>query len=211
VRRSLLSFGGMDSALGRPLRTQAGWLVPATVFGQRSGSFGYRNLDLRVSADGGRVVVAPRSASGLRRIRSIHQAVRFLRGTLSVPVLAPAGLPLGAKLAGIPVQASSWNAHTTGALRLTVPRGGGTGGRTLLTFSFGNDGFGCGSDPVSTNVAGTPGDMASMHSIGYGMTPEVIWPASGGAFSAPFSVAGNLPRRVLLGIAAAMQTTNRKG
>jgi hypothetical protein len=112
------------------------------------------------------------------------------------------------------VQADSWNAHTSGALRLSVPRGGAGGGAgagsTLLTFSYGgNEGFGCGSDPRPVDIAGTPGDTASMHSIGYGMTPEVIWPASNGAFSGPFSVAGNLPRRVLLGIAAATQTAHR--
>lgn len=209
VRHADLAFTGeIGQTLAAPRRTAGGWSVPATVFGQHGNGFAYRDLNISVRPQAGRMVVEVARASGLRRIRTIPDAVRFLRRTLTVQVTAPMGLPPGASLATThPVSAWSWNDRTTGSLRIQVPFTGN--GRSTLTFGYDDGGFGCGSSSVPTDIAGTQGDVVRNAAIAQGSMPEVIWPAKPGASSAPFSIAGDLPRRVLLKIASATEAARR--
>ncbi len=203
VRHALLAFGGVGSAIGTPQKTVSGWAVPATVFGTHGSGSAYRRVVVRVHPQAGRLVVEPAAGSGLHRIRTIPDAVRFLRRTLTVPLAPPGGLPAGTRLAPDPVSAWSWNGHTSGSLRVLVPKPGGGSG--IVTFGYDDGGFGCGSSSVPTQIDGAPGDTVTMRAIASGSTPEVIWPAQPGAASAPFSIGGDVPRRILLRMAAATQ------
>lgn len=207
VRGSLMPFGGMGYTIGDPNRTANGWSVPVTVYGHHGEGFAYRRISLYVHADGGRLVVRPFANSPIKRLRTVEQAVRFMKQTLTVEVVAPAGLPVGAKLAPRPISAWSWNSRATGSLRLLIPFGGN--GKKLLTVGYDDGGFGCGSQSKPIDISGTQGDTVTSGAIADGSTAEVIWPAKPGAPSAPFSVAGNLPRRVLLRIAEATEAARR--
>jgi hypothetical protein len=203
VRHADLAFTAMGSAMGTPHKTATGWSVPATVYGLHGSGYAYRKIDLAVAPRAGRMVVSVTRASGLRQIRTIPDAVRFLRNTLTVKVAAPRGLPANATLAPRPVNAWSWNTRITGFLKIKMPFGGN--GKQLVTFGYDDGGFGCGASSVPTDVAGKPGDVVKNVAIAQGSMPEVIWPADPDLSSAPFSIAGDLPRRVLLRIASATE------
>ncbi len=201
-RPRLLPFDDLGAAFGRPARREAGWAVPTTVFGRTDRGFGSRTLVFVVGAEDGRAVVRVATASPVRRIRTIADAVRFLDRTLTVPVLAPAGLPPGTELARrYPMEAWTWRGRTEGALNLRVPT---PDGPRTLTVRYGSAGFGCGPSPVPIELpTGTPA-IATDPAEGGGYS-QVAWPAAGPRDgTVPFSVSGEIPREQVLAVAAAM-------
>jgi hypothetical protein len=198
-RAGLLRFEDLGAAFGRPVRREGGMAVPTTVFGRAGGGLAFRTLDLVVRAEDGRAVVRPAAVSRIERIRTIDEAARFLRRTLTVPVPAPAGLPAGARLAGI--EAWTWRGRTEGLLTLRVPTARGS---TPLTIQYGSAGFGCGPSPVPIELPTGTGAITNDPAEG-GTSNQVAWPASGPRdLDAPFGVSGELPREQLIAIAGAM-------
>jgi hypothetical protein len=184
--------------------------VPATIVGRRGAGTAYRSLSVRVEPSNGRLVAIPERASGLRYLRRIPDAIRYLRSVIGDDVLPASGLPAGARLASPPVEVSSYNAGTpTGSLNVTVPQGGR--GRTELTIGFAYSGFGCGGDPVPVDVGASQGNMTSHRSVHqWHQTPEVIWPAKPNEMSARFSVAGHFDLTDLVAIAADLDAARKR-
>ncbi len=203
VYHPLAPFDAMGYTFGRPTRMHGGWSVPATVFGRTKAGFAFRRLAIAVRADGGRLFADPIPTSSIEPIRTIEQAVAFLRSILSAHVLPAAGLPEGTRLAPDAVSAWSWGAETTGQLNLRVP--GSSGGRRFgsLTINFGDAGFGCvAPEPIELST-GTPALATD-----YG---QVAWPAGPKASSAPYGIYSDLPREEVLRIAAAMDAERLAG
>jgi hypothetical protein len=189
----------MSFALGSPARIAGGWSVPTTVYGRLGSGFGYRVLSIDVTSQAGRLVASPSAASPVRDIRTIEDAMTFLEGTLTARVVPPAGLPTGVSLARDPVSAWSWSGRTTGSLNLTVST---PGGRTPLTITYGNAGFGCIASVHTTLATDTPASVTGRRA---GTTYiQVAWPTGPHETSGPFGVSAELPRRQVLAIAAAM-------
>lgn len=190
-------------------RAQDSWRVAATIYGERGGHASYKRISIEVAGHEGRLVTRVTGASRERPMRTIEQASRFLASVLTVPFVPPAGLPAGAQLSDMPPEAwGDFGGHVTGSMQVDVPTAGGL---HPVTFSYGQgSGFGCGSDPVATDVAGTPAVTASPRSVNqWDATPEVAWPAGPNDTSGTYSVSGNLPRAQLFSIAEAMERLRR--
>ena len=208
--RSVVPFRGYVQWTVRvPARSGEGWRVPATVVGRMGPTWAARDLTIRVEPSAGRLLAVPMARSSVHRLRTIPDAIRYLEGILPGGVLPASGLPSGARLASPPVQVYSSNGGSPNAsLNVTVPTD--AGGAKELTIGFGYAGFGCGSDPVPTTVAGQEANMTSHRSISqWNATPEVIWPASRGDMSARFSVAGEFDTTELLSIAATLEAARK--
>ncbi|HXF72032.1 MAG TPA: hypothetical protein VNO79_05405, partial [Actinomycetota bacterium] len=200
-RPGLVRFDDLGAAFGRPDVRGATVAVPTTAFGRLGDAFAFRRIAFLVGAEDGRAVVRVGAAGPIRRIRTVADAVRFLDRTLTVPVLAPAGLPAGTRLARNAVDAWSWRGRTEGSLNLSVPT---PGGRATLTVRYGSAGFGCGPSPVPIELpTGTPAIATDPSESG--TYSQVAWPSAGPRdLDAPFSLSGELPREQLIAIAAAM-------
>ena len=200
-RPGLLRFDHLGAVLGPPSPREGGVAVPTAVFGRWGETFASRRITFLVGAEDGRAVVRVLAASPVRPIRTIADAVRFLDRTLTVPVLAPAGLPAGTRLARNAVEAWSWRGRAEGSLNLRVPA---PEGPTTLTVRYGSAGFGCGPSPVPIELpTGTP--AIATDPAESGTYSQVAFPAAGPRDgSVPFSVSGELPREQVLAVAAAM-------
>ncbi len=197
----LVSFRRLGFTFSAPERSAGGWAVPAALFGRTDGGFAFRRVDFHVRTDGGRLVVDPVRIQGLRYVRTIGQAVRLLRSTLTVDVVAPAGLPQGTHLAANALSAWSWGGRTTGQLDLVVP--GTPGDPQTLSVFYGQGGFGCGPSPVPLKLTtGTPAIASDPAESG--SYSQLAWPAGPKDWSGPFGLSGTLPRETMIGIAAAM-------
>ncbi len=205
-RPGLVRFDDLGAAFGRPEVRGATVAVPTTVFGRLGDAFAFRRIVFIVGAEGGRAVIRVGVARPVRWIRTVADAVRFLDRTLTVPVLVPAGLPAGTRLARNAVEAWSWRGRTEGALNLSVPT---PGGRTTLTVRYGSAGFGCGPSPVPIELpTGTPAIATDPSESG--RYSQVAWPAAGPRDTdPPFGLSGELPREQLIVIAGAMDAARR--
>lgn len=205
------SVAGIDkggSIVDAARRKAHAWRVMATVYGLRHGRSSYRSVGLIVDGHQGRLAAEVASVSRPHPLTTLGQATAFLQRELTVPFMPPAGIPASSHLSGQALRVwGSPGGQTTGQLDVMVPTSTGT---HKVTFSYGQGGFGCGSDPVATTVAGTRAVTASPRSIkDWDATPEVVWPATPGDTSGPFSVAGNVSRRELFAIAEAMEAERR--
>jgi len=208
VGPGLTRYRNMGYVITGSERTQDSWRVAATIYGVHDGHAAYRRVSIEVAGHEGRLVTRVKGSSKEHPMRTVEQASRFLGSVLTVPFVPPAGLPAGAKLSDASPEAwGDLGGHVTGSMQVDVPT---AGGMHPVTFSYGGGGFGCGSDPVPTDVAGTPAVTASPRSVNqWDATPEVAWPASPNDTSGTYSVSGNLPRTQLFSIAEAMERLRR--
>lgn len=202
VEHGVAPFRHMGSTFEQPVRRDGGWSIRAHAFGRLGEGFGARSLRVEVRNVGGRLAGTVVPAGPLVRIRTVDDAVRFLGRTLTVRVLAPAGLPEGTTLAARALDAWSWRGRTTGSLNVIAP------GFGRLTFYYGSGSLGCGSYPIPVDLSsGTPAIMQDPEmSGGYN---AVAWPAEPKDASGPFGVSGRVPPAVLVAIAGATDANRR--
>lgn len=203
-QRGRLLFERFQYATGAAAKSARGWVVPATVYGDRASGFAAQELSVRVRVAKGRITAHLVDVEAPRPIDTIDDAIAFLREHLTVPVAAPTWLPPGATLSPdgqMPsVSVNATEGSTTGSLNLAVPASGAT-----IRLIYGDAYFwscgDAGGDPVS--VAGAPGLAADDGSGAH----QVVWPATVRSYSrrAPdYSVWATLPRRDVLEIADGM-------
>ncbi|MGH2740636.1 MAG: TolB family protein [Actinomycetota bacterium] len=205
--RSLLPFRGASVLAGAPERAEDGWLVPVTVYGRSREGFSYRHVMVHVHSVAGRLVADPAtiSGSGLVRIETIADGVDFLEQILPIPVMTPAPLPEGTRLAARwPLYAWSYRDQIHGELNMLVPRDGKRPAQ--LNVGYGDNTYfnlGCGGveDPEPIEINGVPALLGRL-----GPARQVIWPATLDDQEGEYSVYGyRVDEDVILAIAEAME------
>ena len=127
----------------------------------------------------------------------------FFPPVLTVPVIAPAGLPEGTRLASRwAIDAWSWRGRTTGSLHVSAP------GIGRLDFYYGDGGLGCGAYPVPLELeTGTHAIVQDPEmSGGYN---AIAWPAQPNDTSGPFGISASTSTGTLVAIATAMDASRR--
>lgn len=202
LSHDLVPFRHLGYTLGEAERDHGAWSIAAYVHGQMTSGFGARDLVVRVREVNGRLAASVEPVGPLVRLRTVRDAVRYLERVLTVPVLAPAGLPPGSRLGPRGIDAWSWRGRATGSLYVTAP------GMGRLTFYYGDGGLGCGAYPMPLELeTGTPAIMQDpAESGGYN---AIAWPAGPKETSGPFGIAGQVPTDDLVRIANAMDGGRR--
>ena len=196
---------------GASTKTSRGWTVPATLFARKDGQYRYQQVVTELTRTRDQRIEATVDAiSRPRPLRTIEDARRFVTeldgGQLEVAW--PSYLPDGVKLnQRWPVDAYSWDGHTTATIHLIVPGEGAWHGRTL-NLAFGDVSFnlGCGgeNDPEEQDVGGQAG-LFDHIGRGAGATRQILWPATLEQRDiGRFSVYGEVSRETLVTIAESM-------
>lgn len=206
---AVTAFDEFGFAFGDPHRVRGAWRIPTTVYGTTANGYGARRVAFDVRATHGRLAVRTASIGSFEPVRTVGDAFGLLRSMLSVPVVSLPPLPDGTRLAKKwPISAYTWDGKTSGELSLTVPSPNGKG--HALMFSFGDGGFGC-VQPVPVTLATGTQAVATDPTAGGG-TNQVAWPvASKRATTGPFGISGDLPRPMILAMAATMDRARLEG
>jgi hypothetical protein len=198
----------VQQVVHQPEKVGSDWVVPTIAFGRTEHGFAYRELSISVATVDGRLLADPQARSPLRYVRTMDDALGFLRTALpGIDIVAPAGLPSGATLAKRdPVGAYTWAQGGTGTINLQTPDAA-SAGYGDLHFSYGAVSFnlGCGGEVNSEpeDLDGTPALSGKL-----GKTRQVLWPATPKTEDqATFTVFGELPKDELLDMARAMEAT----
>lgn len=200
---------------GVPVRTEAGWAVPATLYARDSGGFVYQRAIVDVRRTQGRRLEAVVDAtSGERRIRTVVDAKRFIQEVIGEEIAFkwPAYLPAGARLdKRAPVDAYAWDGELTASVRFLLPAADLGSRRSYtrsLTVAFGdvNFGLGCGGevDPYEDVIGEGPALFDELGRKDFD-TRQVLWPAT---LRRPgegiYSIYGELPPEELKALAESM-------
>jgi hypothetical protein len=199
----LVPFGHVGYAIGDAVHEGDSWTIPAHTYGRMGAVIGTRDVDVTVRDVDGRLAATLAPAGPIDRIRTVGDAARYLDRVLTVPVITPAGLPEGTRLAKRwAVEAWSWRGRTTGSLHLSAP------GIGRLDFYYGDGGLGCGAYPVPLELGtGTHAIVQDPEmSGGYN---AIAWPAAPKDTSGPFSISANTSTATLVAIATAMDASRR--
>jgi hypothetical protein len=203
VEPGLLPFGHLGYAIDAPVREGDAWTIPAHTYGRMGAAIGARDVEVTVRDVDGRLAASLTAAGPIVRIRTVDDAARYLERVLTVPVIAPAGLPEGTRLASRwAIDAWSWRGRTTGSLHVTAP------GIGRLDFYYGDGGLGCGAYPVPLELeTGTHAIVQDPEmSGGYN---AIAWPAEAKDTTGPFGISANAPTQTLVAIATAMDAARR--
>jgi hypothetical protein len=124
---------------------------------------------------------------------SIEEALAFVAGRVSVPVVLPS-VPEASRLVGEPLVS-----HGQGQIALRLPEG------EILVIGYGRVGFdGCGPlHPRPVDVNGHPGVLETHMSRGR-PSSAVVWPATIDHLAGAYSVSGQFGARRILAFARAM-------
>jgi hypothetical protein len=202
---TLVPFGHVGYAIGDAVRKGGAWTIPAHTYGRMGAAIGTRDVAVTVRDVDGRLAATLTAAGPIVRLRTVDEAARYLDRVLTVPVIAPAGVPEGTRLAKRwAIEAWTWRGRTTGTLNLNAP------GVGRLSFYYGEGGLGCGAYPIPLELeTGTPAIMQEpTESGGYN---AIAWPAGPKETSGPFGIQGQAPTAMLVSIANAMDGSRRSG
>ncbi len=193
-------FRHLGYTIGEPVRVGDVWSIPAHTYGRIDESIGTRDIVVSIRAVDGRLAATVDHIGPIVPLRTVRDAVRFLDRVLTVPVLAPAGLPQGTVLAGRAIDAWSWRGRSTGSLHVIAP------GLGRLSFYYGDGSLGCGTYPVPLELAtGTPAIIQDPDmSGGYN---AIAWPAGRNDSSGPFGIWGRVSPEELVAIGSAMDAS----
>jgi WD40-like Beta Propeller Repeat len=203
VHPGLLPFRHVGYAIDDPVREGGAWTIPAHTYGRMGAAVGTRDVAVTVRDVDGRLAATLTAAGPIVRLRTVGDAARYLDRVLTVPVIAPAGLPEGTRLAERwGVEAWSWRGRTTGSLHLIAP------GIGRMSFFYGDGGLGCGAYPVPLELeTGTHAIVQDPEmSGGYN---AIAWPAEPKDTSGPFGISANTSTETLVAIATAMDASRR--
>lgn len=199
----LIPFAHVGSAIDDAVREGDAWTIPAHTYGRMGAAIGTRDVTVTVREVDGRLAATLAAAGPIVRLRNVDDAARYLERVLTVPVIAPAGLPEGTRLASRwAVEAWSWRGRTTGSLHVVAP------GIGRLDFFYGDGGLGCGAYPVPLELGtGTQAIVQDPEmSDGYN---AIAWPAAPKDSSGPFGISANTSTETLVAIATAMDASRR--
>ena len=189
-----------------PERIEDGWRVPVMThsYGMRDEPYAYRQADIIVRRDRGRLTATPSDVGPLTTVNTIAEAHDFAEAVVGRDLPELPELPEGSRLADeYALSASNWTGSKTTTINTVAPPPDGSGPQRRMSFSYGDDidfSLGCGGavDPDPAEVAGGPAMID--HVSG---TRQVIWPATPEDPTGPFSIHGNLSREELLALAEA--------
>jgi hypothetical protein len=200
-------YGGW--MLSNPERIAGRWVVPALSysFGLGDDEYAYRQVDIVVRTNGGRLTATPKAIGPLVPVETIDDAHAFAELATGRDLPELPALPAGTRLArDYGLNAYRWAGSMTASIAMMDPsRRGRSGGRDM-TFAFGEGidfSLGCGGavDPDPVDVAGIPAMIDKS-----GSTRQVVWPATPEEPTGSFSVHGNMSRKELLELAEEVAT-----
>lgn len=205
VPMSVLPWKHIGWIVGDPYRTDRGWVVPAIAYSFGiDDAYGYRELDVLVGRDRGRLTATPTALGPLEAVTTLEDALAFAEVVVGrdLPSL-PDDLPPGTRLApDYAVNASSWRGLTA-TIDAVAPRAPGGVDDMTMSFSYGDGDdidfeLGCGGavDPQPTEVAGIPAMIDRSGTI-----RQVIWRATPEDPKGSFSVHGELSEEEILDLA----------
>jgi WD40 repeat protein len=199
----LVPFGHVGYAIGDAVREGDAWTIPAHTYGRMGAALGTRDVEVTIRDVDGRLAATLAAAGPVVRLRTVDDAAAYLDRILTVPVIAPAGLPEGTRLASRwAIDAWTWRGRTTGTLHLSAP------GIGKMSFYYGDGGLGCGAYPVPLELeTGTHAIVQDPEmSGGYN---AIAWPAAPKDTSGPFGISANAPTETLVAVATAMDASRR--
>ena len=200
---SLLPFVRVGYAIDDAVRDGDAWTIPAHTFGRMGAAIGTRDVAVTVRDVDGRLAATLTATGPIVRIRTVDDAARYLERVLTVPVIAPAGLPDGTRLASRwAIDAWSWRGRTTGSLHVSAP------GIGRLDFYYGNGGLGCGAYPVPLELETRTHAIVQDPEMSGGYN-AIAWPAEAKDSSGPFGISANTSTETLVAIATAMDASRR--
>lgn len=208
----LITGARRGHVLGRPVRTGAGWSVPATIYARSDGRYRFQHavLDLDKTPDG-RVAGTARAVSPEYPLETIEDAKRFLSETVGSeidfvwPTYLPEGVELDPEWA---VDAYSYDDQMVATIHMVLPDVPGEPRDRRMSIAYGDVdfGLGCGGEinPEEMLIGDGTG-LFDQTGEGPRHTRQILWPGTLDARDVGrYSVYGQMPRKELEAIAGSM-------